>query len=232
MSFSPSRAVDNTAAFDLKGRMLTLSVLRLLSVSPAKVAAQLDAKIAQAPELFRGLPVLLDMEPVAAMEFDLPALLSVLRERGLEVAGVRAGFADAAARAVGLAVIPVSPAEAPRRIREVSRERPATSLVVRQPIRSGQQVYARGGDLIVLAAVSAGAEILADGNIHVYGSLRGRALAGVQGNREARIFCRSLEAELISIAGNYQISEQFRDEARSQPVQIYLRDESLCIEPL
>ncbi len=104
--------------------------------------------------------------------------------------------------------------------------------IIYQPVRSGQQVYAQNGDLIILAQVSAGAEILADGNIHVYGPLRGRALAGVKGNTKARIFCHSLEAELVSIAGQYKISEDLQNGNWKKPAQIHLADETLTVNPL
>lgn len=106
------------------------------------------------------------------------------------------------------------------------------SKVVHQPIRSGQQVYAADGDLIILSSVSAGAEILADGNIHVYGALRGRALAGVKGNTKARIFCQSLEAELVSIAGQYKISEDMDKTQLKTPTQIYLDNDTLCFKKI
>jgi septum site-determining protein MinC len=106
-----------------------------------------------------------------------------------------------------------------------------STLLVTQPIRSGQRIYAKG-DLIILAQVSAGSEILAEGNIHVYGTLRGRALAGVQGNPDARIFCHDLQAELISIAGNYKISEDLDESVRHKPVQIYLQNQTLIIKDL
>lgn len=109
---------------------------------------------------------------------------------------------------------------------------PAATRVITTPVRSGQQIYAAGGDLIVLAPVSAGAELLADGNIHVYGPLRGRALAGVKGNTEARIFCQSLEAELISIAGYFKLNDDLRETQWKQSVQAYLTEETLHIEPL
>lgn len=108
----------------------------------------------------------------------------------------------------------------------------AAAKVITTPVRSGQQIYAAGGDLIVLAPVSAGAELLADGNIHVYGALRGRALAGVKGNTEARIFCQSLEAELISIAGYFKLDDDLRQTQWKQSVQAYLTEETLNIEPL
>ena len=101
------------------------------------------------------------------------------------------------------------------------------SKVVHHPIRSGQQVYAADGDLIILASVSAGAEILADGNIHVYGTLRGRALAGVKGNTNARIFCQSMQAELASVAGQYKISEDIDRSVVGKPTQVYLENDTL-----
>jgi len=104
--------------------------------------------------------------------------------------------------------------------------------VVSTPVRSGQQIYARGGDLVVLAPVSAGAEVLADGHLHVYGALRGRALAGVQGDREARIFCQQLGAELLSIAGSYMVSERLPPEMMGRAVQVRLDGEHLRIEAL
>ena len=104
-------------------------------------------------------------------------------------------------------------------------------LMVR-PVRSGQQVYARETDLIVMGQVGAGAEVIADNHIHVYGALRGRALCGVSGNTEARIFCQSLEAELVSVAGNYRVLESIPEDLRGKPAQIWLDKERLNIEPL
>jgi septum site-determining protein MinC len=108
----------------------------------------------------------------------------------------------------------------------------AATLVVDRPLRSGQRVYAKG-DLVVLGMVSNGAEVIAEGNIHIYAPLRGRALAGVHGNHDARIFCTSLEAELISIAGIYRTTEvPLSDDVRGKPAQIRLDEEKLLIEPL
>lgn len=108
----------------------------------------------------------------------------------------------------------------------------AASKVVVQPVRSGRQIYAQGGDLIVLASISPGAELIADGHIHVYGTLRGRALAGIAGNTEARIFCRSLEAELVSIGGYWRVRDDIPEELIGKPVQIHLDGEHVVIEPL
>ncbi len=97
-----------------------------------------------------------------------------------------------------------------------------TARIITTPVRSGQQIYARGGDLIILAAVGAGAEVMADGNIHIYGALRGRAMAGVCGNEQARIFCQSLEAELISIAGYFKACDDLQSEQWKKPAQAFL----------
>ena len=130
------------------------------------------------------------------------------------------------------------PAEQPSIGREGATDIPVLTdterytKIITTPIRSGQQVYAAGGDLIVAASVSAGAELLADGNIHVYGALRGRALAGVKGNEKARIFCQSMEAELVSISGNFKSEENPSIEYRNKPVMIYLEDKILKVKPL
>ncbi|MBS0448702.1 MAG: septum site-determining protein MinC [Proteobacteria bacterium] len=134
---------------------------------------------------------------------------------------------------------PVEPAEAAQEPETVAAaeivEPPAAppTLTVDKPLRSGQQVYAKGGDLVVLAAVNPGAEVLADGHIHVYGPLRGRAIAGAKGNTAARIFSTCLEAELISIAGTYRTTENpLPAEVLGKPAQIRLDGDRLVFEPL
>lgn len=234
-----THSAQSAPAFELKGRMLTLSVLRLLTADLPTLSQQLDAKINEAPGFFRNLPVLLDLEALAGQGVDFRGLITLLREHGMMPVGVRGTDAAqaAAASAAGLGQITAGgeakarPEPAPR-AEKAAPPAPSAGLIVRQPVRSGQQVYARGGDLVILASVSPGAEVLADGHIHVYGTLRGRALAGVQGNAEARIFCHALDAELVSIAGSYRISEKISENERGRPVQIYLNGDALCIEPL
>ena len=105
-------------------------------------------------------------------------------------------------------------------------------MLIDKPVRSGQQVYARDTDLIVIGQIGPGAEVIADNNIHIYGPLRGRALCGVSGNTSTRIFCQSLEAELVSVAGNYRMLETIPEELRGKPAQIWLDNDRLNIEPL
>lgn len=105
-------------------------------------------------------------------------------------------------------------------------------MLIDKPVRSGQQIYARDTDLIVMGQIGPGAEVIADNNIHIYGPLRGRALCGVSGNTKTRIFCQSLEAELVSVAGNYRMLETIPEELRGKPAQIWLDEDRLNIEPL
>lgn len=125
---------------------------------------------------------------------------------------------------------PAAQAQPSPAVAENNEVRPAK--IITQPVRSGQQVYAQGADLIVLAQVSEGAEVLADGNIHIYGPLRGRALAGVQGNTEARIFCQSLEAGLVSIAGQFKLSDDLKDGVWGEAAQVFLQADVLQVTAL
>ena len=104
--------------------------------------------------------------------------------------------------------------------------------MIEKPVRSGQRVYADAGDLVLLRGVSSGAEVMAEGHIHAYGALRGRAMAGVSGNADARIFCRELGAELVSIAGRYRVSEKLQSRYLGRAVQISLSGEGLEFELL
>jgi septum site-determining protein MinC len=161
--------------------------------------------------LFPEMPVRRAVRP-AAQPGSEPA-----REPEAEKAGRDAAAGSEAPRP-GLA--PASPDHRP-------------TLVIDKPVRTGQQIYAEGADLIVLAAVNAGAELIADGNIHVYAPLRGRALAGVRGNERARIFVQSMEAELLSIAGYFQVFEDgVKEDARNRPVQVFLDGARLVLQPL
>jgi septum site-determining protein MinC len=125
-----------------------------------------------------------------------------------------------------------SPPEPKPRQAPVAAYSSATSLLVTEPVRSGQQIFAERGDLVIVASVSPGAELIARGNIHVYGALRGRALAGVHGDNAARIFCETLDAELIAIAGLYKPSEAIDASLRRRRVQAFLDDGTLCVEAL
>ena len=227
-------------ALELKGSLLTLMVLHLLEDDNEKIAEQLVNKVSKAPDFFKHAPVVIDLHAVQDDEndnIDLPRLVNLMRDSGLIPVALRGGNSQQHEAALGLnlGTLPDTKLVTKRRYLEpetVAVPIPQSSKVITQPIRSGQQVAALQGDLVVLSAVSHGAEILAHRHIHIYGALRGRALAGVNGDTEARIFCQSLDAELISIAGQYQVNEDLPNNLRNKSVQIYLEEDALKIEPL
>lgn len=239
---------NQLAALEIKAGSITLPILKLHSAALGVLRKQLEQKLKQAPEFFRNAPIIIDLSLLDPDKerLDFPAFVEILRDLGLSPVGVRGGnqIQHYAAQAAKLAVLADIKAESalplPTSQPQAAASKPATppsksagpTKFVNHPVRSGQRIYAAGGDLIVLAQVSAGAEIMADGNIHVYGSLRGRALAGVQGNLEARIFCSDLQAELVSIGGHYKISENLDATLKNQLVQVYLLDNSLIIDKL
>lgn len=194
---------------------------------------------------------------------DFAALLPLLRRFGFNPMAVRGGTPEqmAAALAAGLAEAPeagphraeptpapvaapepapeAAPAPAPTAAAEVApspvaaAEPTPSTVIIDKPLRSGQQVYARGADLIVLAVVSFGAEVIADGSIHVYAPLRGRAIAGAQGNTQARIFAACMEPQLVSIAGTWRTTEAgLPPEVSGKPAQVRLEGDKLLFEPL
>jgi len=164
-------------------------------------------------------------------------IVGMLRGHGMIPVGVR-GASDeqkVQALALELAVMPSarkSTATRPQAVPAESATRGGRALVVEKPVRSGQRIYADAGDLVLLAGVSSGADVMAEGHIHAYGPLRGRAMAGVAGNVEARIFCRELGAELVSIAGRYRVSENLENRYLGRAVQISLSGDSLNFELL
>jgi septum site-determining protein MinC len=178
-----------------------------------------------------------DAQQVQAVQAGWAVLQSGLANprarRGVEARAAAAAYANeppdgsAATEAAEAAAAP-PPAPAP----SDPAEQPLPGLTIKTPVRSGQVIHAVGGDLVVLAPVSIGAEIIADGNIHVYAPLRGKALAGAQGNSEASIFCMGLEAEFLSIAGRYLMGDQLPRDIRGKPARAHLDADSLIITAL
>ena len=211
--------------FEIKSANFPLVALLLKSTDLAALAREMTLRFGDIPDFFDQDALVIDLSPLqgtsqaGTADIDFPALVDLLGSFRLVPVAVKAGNPAqmAAARQAGL--IPGNdahlltprpakaaaeqPAEQPQQVHSA----PLGALVIDKPLRSGQQVYARGRDLVVLAMVNAGAEVIADGHIHVYAPLRGRAIAGARGNTEARIFALALEAELLSIAGIYRTSE-------------------------
>jgi septum site-determining protein MinC len=218
----------------LEGSIFTILVLAIGDPHDPALEDALAEQVGHSPEFFAGAPVVLDLGACLACTDaeDFAALKELLRRHGLTAAGVQNASAlqRPAANVAELAVFP------PNGRREATRgegpnARTVRTRLVTQPVRSGTQIYAKGGDLVVTAPVSAGAELIADGNVHVYGALRGRAIAGAVGDRTARIFVQHLEAELLAIAGRYMVSEAIAQRFLKQPAQVALVDDSLHIMP-
>jgi septum site-determining protein MinC len=227
-------------AFDIKSASLDLLALLLKTADPAELQGALEARFGNATEAASEAFVLdLDGLPNAA-ELPLSELLPLFSRYGIRVVGLRHSNRALAALAgqYGLAYSQSSTPARSTLSEPVAEPAPAApvvaqTLIIDRPVRAGQQIYARGGDLVVLAMISAGAEVIADGNIHIYAPLRGRALAGARGNLAARIFTQSMEDELVSIAGVYRTIEQTLPESiRGKPTQIYLDSERLVMTAL
>ena len=228
--------------FQLRGRFFTAISLRLGS-APLDEAFfdALDAQLRQTPNFFERAPLVIDLEEAGAQigQADISKLVRQLRLRSLSPFGVlnATGRLALAAEALGLIRVSVGH-DAPLGGRgegetqnELSAPPPANRLIT-TPVRSGQTVIADRGDLVVVGSVSSGAELVASGNIHIYGRLRGRALAGIHGDENARIFCQNLDAELVAIAGLYRTNDNLEAEVRGRSVQISLKDESLHMDLL
>ena len=232
------------ASFDFKSASLPLVAVLVKTADLTALAQALEQRLGDTPDFFDNDLVLIDLSPLAETDetIDFAALLTLLRTYRVQPLAVRSGSSVqmAAALAAGLVAapeaLPVRTAPAPEVVREVVREVPvaaAGALVIDKPLRSGQQVYARGTDLVVMALVNHGAEVIADGNIHVYAPLRGRAIAGARGNTEARIFSTCMEPELLSIAGSYRTTDvPLPAEVQGKPAQARMVGSKMLVEPL
>lgn len=237
----------SSAGFQLKASSLTFTSLILFTPNLDVVEAQLAALVEKTPHFFDATPVLLDLTSVEShnLPLDILKLIAITRRYRLCPVGVKSYNNEhkEIAKSQHLAIIAqTETASAPIEKAApdiVPEEKPVlppitTAKIIDQPVRSGKQIYAKGCDLIITSTVSHGAEVLADGNIHIYGTLNGRALAGVQGDVNAKIFCKTLDAELIAIAGNYLVSEQIPDAHKnsSQFLEIFLEGNKLQFKPI
>jgi septum site-determining protein MinC len=237
------------AHFDFKSATLPLVALLLKTTDAATLVEELSRRLDETPGFFSDDLLVIDLSAVREQPDapDFPALMALLRRHQVQPLAVRGGNEAQTAAALAAGLIHASDVVLPQRseapqieVREVIREVPVQvpvagpgTLVIDKPLRSGQQVYARGGDVVVLALVSNGAEVIADGNVHVYAPLRGKAIAGARGNTEARIFSTCMEPELVSIAGIYRTSEvALPPEVAGKAAQIRLVGEKLLMEAL
>jgi len=260
MTVSPGVILEPVA--DIKVGQVGIANLRLKRLDPEELQRELADKVRHAPNLFLRAPIVLDLSHLPQLpDLDtVRDLLARIREAGMLPVGLSYGTTEneqlaraldvplfakfrAAYERGGKADIEPPAPPSPRRERETAEPAPQPAapapradttigLLHDKPVRSGQQIYARGRDLILTKLVANGAEVIADGSIHVYGALRGRALAGAQGDTAARIYCQEFHAELVSIAGQYRVFEDMPQDLKGQPVQAWLDGDRLMLAKL
>ena len=198
---------------------------------------EIDATLARSPGFFVGRPVVLDLSALDLSQSAIAHLVASLEQRNIRVLGIEG--VDAARLTTSMppllsggrhCVLTQDEPKTPEPKKPEPKTRPA-SLLLESPVRSGQSIYSEG-DVTVLGSVGSGAEIVAGGSIHVYGALRGRAMAGISGNSAARIFCQKIEAELLAIDGYYQTAEEIDANLRNRPAQAWLEGDTMKITAL
>jgi len=244
-----SKAAHLELAGELKVGQVGIANLRVRELDIPKLAQEMRERVARAPKLFGRAALIVDFGALSPLPDanSAHALLDALRATGVLPIGLAWGTPENERLAVelGLPLLakfraqygqpepsPAPVAPPPEAATPAAREPDAASLpgvIQTVPVRSGQQIYAEQRDLTVLSSVGAGAEVIADGSIHIYGPLRGRALAGANGYTKARIFCRSFQAQLVAVAGQYKTLDEIPSELHGKPVQIWLEGGDLKI---
>lgn len=240
-----TKVLTDQRSIRIKGRSFLAVVL-----SPEAPLDQwlerLDDLAARSAGFFLSRPVVLDASELSLDKARLKALLAALTERNVGIMGIegvrpsmiepgmppslKGGKPASDVEVEPVAIAAELPEEKPRASGEVRAV--VQSLVINEPVRSGQSIMFPEGDVTVIGSVASGAEIIAGGSVHIYGALRGRAMAGSLGNVSARIFCRKLEAELLAIDGVYKVAEDIDDKLRGQPVQLWLENDTIKAEKL
>ncbi len=249
--------IDSTDPIDLKGEMNMQNILHIHSTNVRDILHALAAKRDEAPQFFLRSPLTVDCKAIEAEsdKLDFSGLMKGIRALSFVPIGIRHVSPEGLQLAMDSDWAILRDSKAKQVIiksteRKQTKENPAEQkltqqdktsakahegnrvMVVNRPVRSGQQVYSPDGDLVVLSQTGAGSEVLADGSVHVYGNICGRVLAGVNGDRSARIFCQGLDAELIAIAGNYKLLDEIDTPLKGQPAMIFLDGDKLKIEPM
>ncbi|WP_314139963.1 septum site-determining protein MinC [Buttiauxella noackiae] len=228
---------------ELKGSSFTLSVLHLHDAQPEVILQALQDKVSQAPAFLKNAPVVVNVANLDG-SVNWKKVQQAVVSSGLRVVGISGCKDEALKREIERAGLPLltegkeknsrssaAPTEVAAPVEPIVSPITKTRLID-APVRSGQRIYAPNCDLIITNHVSAGAELIADGNIHVYGMMRGRALAGASGDRDAQIFCTNLAAELVSIAGEYWLSEQIPADYYGKAARLSLASGALSVQSL
>lgn len=222
------------APIEIRFVQVGMAHARIRTTDPGAILDELTGRVAAAPNFFERSAVCLDLsvldgEPGVA---ELRGVVDAIRRAGMMTVGISQGAA-AAERLAREIDVPLfaqfrPPPKAVPVVQAVEAPAPvSSSLMHHQPVRSGQRIYARNRDLILMATVGAGAEVMADGCVHLYGSMRGRVMAGVAGNVEARVFCQEFNPELVSIAGVFRVFETIPADLAGKPVQAWLQGDDL-----
>jgi septum site-determining protein MinC len=243
LELTTSAPVDapQPTVIDIRYGQMGLVQVRIRSTDPGAILDELTGRIATAPQFFRRTAVCLDLGALKSAPdvAEVRTVIDAIRRAGMLVIGLAGDAAETEALSNGLNLPVLSGFRAPRLpVADALPAQPApastepvdsslATLIQQQTVRSGQRIYARNRDLIVTAGIGAGAEVMADGCLHIYGSLRGRAMAGARGQLSARVFCQEFHAELVSIAGVFRVFETIPTELAGNPVQAWLAGEEL-----
>ena len=256
-----ANAFDYEQAGELKIGQVGIANLRVRTLDVPRLVEEMRSRVQRAPKLFQRAAVVLDFGGLTQVPnaSTAQALIDGLRDAGVLPVAIAYGTneTERLAEALGLPLLAkfraqyergdeAAPAPAPAPAQPHREPEPAPApakaaaaphagqpgMMHAAPVRSGQQVYADNRDLTVLSSVGAGAEVIADGSVHIYGPLRGRALAGAQGNEKARIFCREFHAELVAVAGHYKVLDDIPKELYGKAVQVWLEDGQLKLAAL
>ncbi|MES9859921.1 MAG: septum site-determining protein MinC [Candidatus Thiodiazotropha sp. LLP2] len=232
-------SIKNISGLELKTGSFTLLRLCMSDLDTEAIDALLCDRVSRTPEFFHNTPVVLDLSVSndEVPQGNLAVAIGAIRGYGMIPIGVRGGSKklQEQAKLLELALFsglrrPSSNLSKPLDQDRITKVK--ASKVVDTPVRSGQRIYAQGRDLILLAAVSSGAEVVADGNVHAYAPIRGRVLAGVKGDKSASIYCKDLKAELISIAGRYKVSEELSSRHMGHFVSVSLRGDAFVFKEI
>ena len=249
LELSPKDAIDTPrTVIDIRYSEVGLVQVRIRTTDPRAIQNELAGRVAAAPHFFRRIAVCLDLSALEKTPevAEIHAVIEAVRRVGMLSVGLAGDVVEleTVASALNLPILssfrtPTRPAPilepeqaAPTTPEPAPADSNVSTLIHNQPVRSGQRIYARNRDLIVNAGVAAGAEVMADGCLHIYGPLRGRAMAGARGDPAARVFCQEFDAELVSIAGVFRVFETIPAELAGMPVQAWLAGEDLHFAPI
>lgn len=248
MNLSPQRPVKSSipSAVDIRYGQIGLMQLRIRTTDTGALLDELTGRMNTAPRFFQRTAVCIDLSDLekAPETQEIKAILEAVRRAGMLAVGLASASAEieALANAVNLPILsafrpanyslPVVEPVQPVAAEPVDSEVGIAAMIQQQTVRSGQRIYARNRDLVITAGVGAGAEVIADGCVHIYGSLRGRAMAGARGQLSARVFCQEFHAELVSIAGVFRVFETLPADLAGKPVQAWLDGEDLLFAPV